>query len=624
MFNLIAAKANQSSGQRKNIQGFVRQIYSQLTTIGYFALMSPWSQLLGAFIWRAPTDEKLVALTFDDGPNEPFTTRILDVLDAHGAVGTSSWSAATSIAFRRWRAGSRSHDTSSATTPSNIRCAATSFGARRCSTRWKPLSGTSNASPVPDHPCFVRHGCFAPRKSSKQLRRPACAPSAVSSATFSKCSSPTGGASPRARCARSGPDQSSSSTTAATPAKESTAPKPCALLTSSRVRSHQTGGRWSPSPSCSTEPTPTATTYCSGLKYTASHEKPRQLRCSGRAEERSSAVGDGGVCRRSIVPPSDEARCASQSWLRSRQPQRLRCLATHRGLDDSRRPPTQRAWVAPAIALASLSMLAAALQQRRVLRAGGLSLPLRAMVAITLAANAVSVHLATGRQHRRHRVHLSAAEETRGGPAIDSLGVGNIRHRLHHGARLRARRRRRRHRKWCNASGRSGGRAARHRPDRGAVVVVPVRHGAVPHRAPRHAHTREGGTERRRRTTAFDVGCVSRGFERMALFRLGWRAGGTAATYSLVNWIADVACLAMCIAALGVSVPWTHLVLVYGATLGAASLSFTPAGIGIVESAIAVALVESGVPTPTAIVARCSTARCRVGSCWPSAGSATR
>ena len=54
----------------------------------YLACMSPWSQLLGRFVWRARTDEKVVALTFDDGPNEPFTTQILDLLDTHGAVGT--------------------------------------------------------------------------------------------------------------------------------------------------------------------------------------------------------------------------------------------------------------------------------------------------------------------------------------------------------------------------------------------------------------------------------------------------------------------------------------------------------------------------------------------------------
>ncbi|MCU1396393.1 MAG: polysaccharide deacetylase family protein [Ilumatobacteraceae bacterium] len=54
----------------------------------YLALMAPWTQFFGAFIWRASTEEKLVALTFDDGPSEPFTTKILDILDAHGAVGT--------------------------------------------------------------------------------------------------------------------------------------------------------------------------------------------------------------------------------------------------------------------------------------------------------------------------------------------------------------------------------------------------------------------------------------------------------------------------------------------------------------------------------------------------------
>jgi uncharacterized protein (TIRG00374 family) len=83
--------------------------------------------------------------------------------------------------------------------------------------------------------------------------------------------------------------------------------------------------------------------------------------------------------------------------------------------------------------------------------------------------------------------------------------------------------------------------------------------------------------------------------------------------YSAVNWIADVACLAVCIRALGVSVPWTHIVIVYGATLGAASLSFTPAGIGIVESAIALALVQSGVPMASAIVAALLY---RAVSCW--------
>ena len=38
---------------------------------GYWTMMSPYSQLLGPFPYRADTADKVIALTFDDGPNEP-------------------------------------------------------------------------------------------------------------------------------------------------------------------------------------------------------------------------------------------------------------------------------------------------------------------------------------------------------------------------------------------------------------------------------------------------------------------------------------------------------------------------------------------------------------------------
>ncbi|MEA2521804.1 MAG: peptidoglycan-N-acetylglucosamine deacetylase [Actinomycetota bacterium] len=51
----------------------------------YWTAMSPYSQLLGAFPFRASTragvPAKSVALTFDDGPNEPFTSQIAAYLD---------------------------------------------------------------------------------------------------------------------------------------------------------------------------------------------------------------------------------------------------------------------------------------------------------------------------------------------------------------------------------------------------------------------------------------------------------------------------------------------------------------------------------------------------------------
>ncbi len=46
------------------------------------------SQLFGAFPYAGPTAERVVALTFDDGPNEPWTSTILDTLADRGVPGT--------------------------------------------------------------------------------------------------------------------------------------------------------------------------------------------------------------------------------------------------------------------------------------------------------------------------------------------------------------------------------------------------------------------------------------------------------------------------------------------------------------------------------------------------------
>ncbi|MHB1614432.1 MAG: polysaccharide deacetylase family protein [Actinomycetes bacterium] len=50
--------------------------------------MSPYSQLLGRFPYRVGATRKLVALTFDDGPNEPFTSQIVDFLNERGIKAT--------------------------------------------------------------------------------------------------------------------------------------------------------------------------------------------------------------------------------------------------------------------------------------------------------------------------------------------------------------------------------------------------------------------------------------------------------------------------------------------------------------------------------------------------------
>jgi peptidoglycan-N-acetylglucosamine deacetylase len=48
--------------------------------LGYWTAFRPTSQTFGRFPFHGDTVEPLVALTFDDGPNEPYTSRLLQVL----------------------------------------------------------------------------------------------------------------------------------------------------------------------------------------------------------------------------------------------------------------------------------------------------------------------------------------------------------------------------------------------------------------------------------------------------------------------------------------------------------------------------------------------------------------
>ncbi len=54
----------------------------------YWLMMSPYSQTLGPFPYRGPAGRRAVALTFDDGPNEPYTSQLADYLDREGIPAT--------------------------------------------------------------------------------------------------------------------------------------------------------------------------------------------------------------------------------------------------------------------------------------------------------------------------------------------------------------------------------------------------------------------------------------------------------------------------------------------------------------------------------------------------------
>ncbi|HEX5198815.1 polysaccharide deacetylase family protein [Paractinoplanes rhizophilus] len=59
-----------------------------LAALAYALFMLPQSQLFGRYPYRATPEDRVVALTFDDGPNEPYTSEILNVLSRRGVRGT--------------------------------------------------------------------------------------------------------------------------------------------------------------------------------------------------------------------------------------------------------------------------------------------------------------------------------------------------------------------------------------------------------------------------------------------------------------------------------------------------------------------------------------------------------
>lgn len=60
-------------------------IFVAFISYGYFV---PTSPVFGKVYYKGSSAEKTVALTFDDGPNEPYTSEILDILDKYGIKAT--------------------------------------------------------------------------------------------------------------------------------------------------------------------------------------------------------------------------------------------------------------------------------------------------------------------------------------------------------------------------------------------------------------------------------------------------------------------------------------------------------------------------------------------------------
>jgi peptidoglycan/xylan/chitin deacetylase (PgdA/CDA1 family) len=69
-------------------RGWLSAGLAATSVLGYQLVFGSRSQMFGAFPFQGDGRRREVALTFDDGPNEPYTSRLLDTLDDRDVPGT--------------------------------------------------------------------------------------------------------------------------------------------------------------------------------------------------------------------------------------------------------------------------------------------------------------------------------------------------------------------------------------------------------------------------------------------------------------------------------------------------------------------------------------------------------
>jgi putative heme transporter len=260
------------------------------------------------------------------------------------------------------------------------------------------------------------------------------------------------------------------------------------------------------------------------------------------------------------------------------------------------------AWLPLALALECASIAAFSIMQRRLFRAGEKSLKLRSVMATTMAGNAISAsvplagpQLGTAYAYRRFTrfgidsalagwtLVVSGVASSLAAAVIFVVGsvlLGND---------------------VVAATGAVGGVVGV------AVLVVAT----VALRRPRLQRAVEGWLvwmlARAQRILRLRSGspkeAVSGFVVRLRTLRLRRRDWGRVLGLALLNWLADAGVLVVSILAVGGGVPWDGLLFVYGVRMAAGGISITPGGLGVVEGALALALISVGLQHPTAVAA---------------------
>jgi hypothetical protein len=257
-------------------------------------------------------------------------------------------------------------------------------------------------------------------------------------------------------------------------------------------------------------------------------------------------------------------------------------------------------WLVAAGLLQLVSLMGFARTQRIILRAAGVRVPIASMAATTFAGNAISVSLplvgpGAGTAFTFGRLRRAAGDAASAGWALMIAGLISSlvwALMLAMGAAVSG-----------NGAARVGGLVG------GATIVVAVIAGALSLRRPRTWQVMAGWVLRLlqlgKRMTGRLAGdpreLINSGFDRLMSIRMSPGVWTQAVGLSLVNWLASLGCLVVSILAVGASVPWTKLLLIYcaGATVG--SFNLTPGGLGVVEGTLAAGLVAAGMPSAAAL-----------------------
>ena len=259
-------------------------------------------------------------------------------------------------------------------------------------------------------------------------------------------------------------------------------------------------------------------------------------------------------------------------------------------------------WVAAAVVAQAVSMGAMARQQRRLLGVGGTRVSLAGVVATTYAGNAISVGLplagpAAATLFAMRRFVLLGADASVAGWALAVSGVFSS---------------------FALVAVVAVGAVVSGSGFAAVSAAIGVLGGAVP-LAVLLLSLRRPGPRRlleKLGTRLVEVGqkvsvlpegdaeeIVHEQLEEVTALEPDRPTLAVTAWLAVLNWVADAACLAFSILAVGGDVPWHGLLLAWAAGTVVAALGLTPGGLGVVEAALSSALIATGMVGSTAIAA---------------------